>query len=427
VRAKGEIPFIVKMGVGSASDHGKLLPREDVEKSINMQHKINNMQQRNFFFFPETLGIILKDGLFKKDSGLIIREIPDSLRHDECHIFSFSALMSIERTEKENHGLCRLLPQEAGLGGYPLIFEIIEWTRQLGLVKSADEFIRKYLVAEYIKAIEEFFFTKGYSFSPHGQNLCFVIRKDGTPQGFAYRDFEGISEGGQSYTATYTWFYRYHCLVKLLNVLTEGEEEYFDYPLGAPVQLGSSTPLKERNLLRMFKDKPLAHLTISKQENENILMDLDNLFLKCLSKYFSVENISELKAGAIPCAEPGEETEIHSARLDEKLWKHRGLKEDALKTLPPLAQFIYSETKFSVETTREGIHFDMGKMPLVPLESLLRETSPCKTKEELDFSVSQFLNRSLEEHLANLEALIQKTSPTRTLSNIEQKSSSHSI
>ncbi|MBA3238963.1 MAG: hypothetical protein H0T62_11540 [Parachlamydiaceae bacterium] len=323
------IPFIVKMGVGSARNRGKFLPREDVLKSIKIQNDLYEMKKRDdFFYFSETIGITFKENLFEEDSGLIVREIPTGLLRGEFHIFSFSALMSIERTKEENYGVCRILPQDSGLEGYPLIYEIIEKAKQKKLVKSSFEFINTYLVKKYFEATKKFFFKKGYSFSPHGQNLCFVVSYAGTPLGFAYRDLEGVSEKGDNYLASYGWFYRYHCMVKLLNVMTKSDQDYFDPPLGAPVQLGFSEPLKERNLYPFLKGSLKKLHAISLADYKNILHNLDNLFLVNLSKYYYIKNIHELKVGAIPSAEPGSDGEAYVATLDKRLLQNRHLHSD---------------------------------------------------------------------------------------------------
>ena len=106
------------------------------------------------------------------------------------------------------------------------------------MTTDAETFIRKFLIHDYLEAIEDFHFNNKFSFSPHGQNLCWVLKEKNIPSGFAYRDLEGMPEAPSGYIESYTWFYRYHIFIKLLNVLRKDSEEFIPSPPGAPTQRG---------------------------------------------------------------------------------------------------------------------------------------------------------------------------------------------
>lgn len=388
-----KMPFIVKMGVGSQRNRGKFLPREDILKSINAQNNINKIEASDYiYFFPETIGITLRKGLSEEDSGLIIREIPISLLRGERRMLSFSALMSAERNKKENHGLCNIVPEYLSLGSYPLIYEIIENALQKNLVRSSAEFINEFLIKMYFRSIEELVFKNGFSLSPHGQNLCFVLNHEGVPVGFAYRDFEGISEGGKNYIESYSWFYRYHCIVKLLNVMTHSSKQHFKPTKGAPSQLGFAAPLKERNLYPLLKGSSQHDIYFSYSDYKSVLDNLDNTFLKYLSKYFSIENIPELKVGTIPAAEGSSAGELELARLNKRLWQNR---LSTLKTPLEYSKEIPRENR-----TLTGLESDSN---LLNLEERLAEiASSFKADSKPEEKLQEYPSLNLEERLAEI-------------------------
>lgn len=395
--SKRAVPFIVKLGVGSARNRGKLLPREDIVKSIDVQKNINNFKSRhNFFYFPETIGIILKRGFSEEDSGLIIREIPPILLRGECHIFSFSALMSVERVKKENHGICALLSKSFGLDKYPLIFEIFENAKQKEQVHTVFEFINKYFITNYFNATKTFYFNHGYSFSPHGQNLCLVLRNDGIPLGFAYRDFEGVSEGGKGYIESYSWFYRYHCMVKLLNVMTHNCKKYFNPPQGAPTQLGYSEPLQERNLYPFINGFSQHKIFFTYDDYKNVLDNLDNMFLNNLSRYFNIENMHELKIGTIPSSEGGSVREAALALLNKMLWENRVPKIPITSKERGNSKIaVHKENKDSLET--------------------LKSTSSEIQLQDMESELLQIRRILQENRLSDLKTSVQRNAPTSTI------------
>ncbi len=355
----GSVPFIVKLGVaGSKSSTDRLLPSELVEKSIEMQNRFDVMEKGCFnkgtagsdlLLFPENLGLTLKDipqypprassDAEPKDSGIIVREFPKEFLQGKCKILSFSALMSVERLKQENRGICALNKSQKGMEPLPLIYEVIQAAMEKGLVKSSAEFIEKYLIQGYLKAIEPLAFQKGISLAAHGQNLCFVLNEDSTPRGFAYRDFEGISgDPHAGFIESYSWFYRYHVFYKLLNVLGHYKTETFGIPSGAPTQVGCDKKPNEKNLyyylmLQLQEEgsdakKPLELLEKMGlsywDEYETMLKKLDEKYLLLLSTYFDLEKAGiPMNEGCLPAAESGSSDEHVVASLNEKLWQHR--------------------------------------------------------------------------------------------------------
>ena len=60
--------------------------------------------------------------------------------------------------------------------------------------------------------------------------LEFPIHPDNTPRGFAIRDHGDINKI-RGFTETFSWFYRYHVFVKLLNVVTSTGHDLMPPPL----------------------------------------------------------------------------------------------------------------------------------------------------------------------------------------------------
>lgn len=245
---KMDPPFIVKMSVlGAQEQRHRLLTPEVIKKSISLQKKLEKVAaNKKFIFFPETIGFYPRES----PSGIIIREFPEELLKGNYYIYSFSAIQSMER---RNHpSLCSLL-SSSPFKNHPLIYEIYENMRQKKNVTSWFEFLSVYLINLFYEAIEHPSFQKGFSFALHGQNFCWAIDKSGVPQGFAYRDFEGIFTEGEHFIETFSWFFRYHVLIKLLNVVCQSPTEEMPPPLGAPIQTGQMAPLNERTLGHLLK------------------------------------------------------------------------------------------------------------------------------------------------------------------------------
>lgn len=338
---KDAIPFIVKFGVASAcNDVRRLLSRAEIEKSIQTQNQLNQVDS-DLKIFQETFGIALK-GIANYppvesvlngkgiDSGNLIRELPQDLLDGSRKYVSFSALMSVEGLRE---------------GKLPLIYEVMEATIRKGFVKTPAEFIEKYLIEEYFKAIEKIGFKEGHAFSPHGQNLCMVLTPDLIPCGFAYRDLEGFSANKQNgFLETFSWFYRYHIFIKLLNVITKTAQEYLPPPPGAPSQVGSSELRPERNLhnyiiKQLRKDAKvypkaleiLNKLSLAPEESRELLWKLDGHYICRLSRYFDIDGSGILKKdGLIPAAEKSSAGEHELLKHNAKLWKNnRKMLEDA--------------------------------------------------------------------------------------------------
>ena len=311
------IPFIVKMGVRE-----RLLPKQLVLNSIQAQIRFDLMEKdelSRLLLFKETMGLSLKNipGL-EGDCGVIVRELPQELLAGECTIVSFSALMSVERTKQENR--------------VPLIFEVIQMAIQRGWVKSTGEFIFTYLIQGYLQAIEALHFKHGLSFAPHGQNLLLVLEKNDIR--FAFRDFERIGKGcSGGYIESHSFFYGYHDIAKLLNVLTREEAEFLPPYIEAPTQIGCAEKPLERNLNRylfhIFQNDPevskmILRLSVSRREAELLRQLLDRQYLFLLSQYFDTD-----KAGVhlpFPSAESGSSGELTLQKWNQNLWKYRRLR-----------------------------------------------------------------------------------------------------
>lgn len=334
----GSVSFIVKMGVSSdPTDVSRLLPGSEVKRCIEMQDRLDKMPQHpNLSIFPESLGFALKgiphyppQSLSQNgesvDSGIIIREWVDGPVH------SFSALTSVERTKTENASI-----GGSHLPGLPLIYEVIDATIRKGLVKNTKEFIQRYLIKDYLEAIEEIYLKQGRAFSPHGQNLCMLLNEDMTPRGFALRDHEGMpQEKGVKFLETYTWFYRYHVIIKLLNVLANAPRNYHP-PAAAPVQFGYQQELSERpvyrDLVKMFQKenktdtrewKALQDLGLELHEYDAILAELDNAFVNLTARYFDIDKAGIIKQDTLPSAESGSLLDEEMMRYNKQLWKNR--------------------------------------------------------------------------------------------------------
>lgn len=311
---KNSVPFIVKMGVlGAHNDFSKIVTTVDVEKCIRMQEKLQQLPKTDkLIYFPETLGIAAKG--IGKNSGLIIREFPESLLKGRVKILSYSALMSAERMTPEYKGLCSLT--KAGQT-VPLIIEIIATAILQNRVRDAAEFISKYLIHGYLDATENLHMKEGMSYSPHGQNLSLVLDDQNLPAGFAYRDFEGFWEQSEKYIETYSWFYGYHNLLKLLNVLLDDSEEYF-YLSRVPIQKADIA--KERALNGKYK----WGFGINKRQYYDLLNEMDTAYLQRLRKYFDLEKVPGIfEQGFIPSAEPDSIGSEKMIQLNKLLWANR--------------------------------------------------------------------------------------------------------
>ena len=345
------VPFIIKIGVaGSPTDTSRLLPKNVIERSIQAQISFDQMEKRDFnqgangsdlLLFKENLGLSLKNisnyppRLAQTvDSGIIVREFPHELLEGQCKILSFSALMSVERMKEANRGICALDGIGNGLESLPLIFDVMHAAIKKGLVKSPGRFIYTYLIHGYLKAIEAVVFKHRRTLLPHGQNLCLVLNADNTPRGFAYRDFEAISQGVEGdHIGSFSFYYRYHILVKLWNLLTQATTDLTPPPRGAPTQLGYQQKPFERNLNRyLFQKfendakvlKILHELSLIDVEYESLLECLDANYMYKMSQYFDIVKANILMPdGTLPAAESGSSNESLQQLHNRNLWKYR--------------------------------------------------------------------------------------------------------
>ena len=340
---KDSIPFIVKLGVSSAHDSTRLLSECEVKRSIQAQVHFNQIKiDPGLFIFQENFGLCLKNipryppatitrTTAPIGSGIIIREFPEDLLQRKCKIFSFSALMSLERlkhTEK-----CVLNPSVEGR--LPIIYEIINNAIDKGIVQSSEEFIRRYLIFGILHILEGLIFEEGMSLALHGQNLCMVLNNENLPIGIAIRDHGDIHRI-ERYLETYTWFYRYHVFIKLMNVMTVSTDYFLPAISGVPVQIGFSKSLKERSLNYYLQNKInknsflsskvqsiFKKISIDFKEYRMFLEILDHSYLSLLSKYFNLEGYPKLRIGNLPSAETGSSGERKIYNLNKKLWKSK--------------------------------------------------------------------------------------------------------
>lgn len=338
------VPFIIKLGVSvTGTDTNRLLPKAVIHKSIQTQNmfdecfKARGSQGSEFFLFPETYGMSLKDipnypaTLDPQsgeliDSGLMIREFPEALLTGDCRLFSFSALMSVERIKVEHQGLCAQNANDTNLASLPLIYAVIAASIKQGIVNTPEEFVHQVLIHGYLKATEQLFFKMGRPFAPHGQNLCLVLNSDYTVRGFAYRDYEGVAhEKELGYLETFSWFYRYHIFIKLLNVITRSGQESVEPPIGAPLQIGCGHKLPERNLnhylfkqLKGESQKVLEQLSLTPEQSNKAIKQLDEAFIARLQAYFNVKAAKILtNEGCLPAVE----AEFGKAPHNIRLWR----------------------------------------------------------------------------------------------------------
>ncbi|HEV8052542.1 MAG TPA: AAA family ATPase, partial [Parachlamydiaceae bacterium] len=334
---KGSIPFIVKLGVMQLNDTSRLLPESEVQDSVWTQFDFEKREPNpKLWMFPETFGLSLRYNIENYpplnicnnssiDSGMIIREIPADLLAGKCRILSFSALMSVEGVVNPQNGL------ESSLGSpLPLIFDIINNAIEKGTVKSAFEFIQRYLISDIFDAWEGLL-KDTYSLPLHGQNLCLVLDSEDLPIGIAIRDFGDIGME-ERYIESYSWFYRYHIICKLLNVLVDTESYYLPPIDGAPVQMGNPIPLQERNLNYYLRkkvigmankdglEKVLNNVSITFEEYQKLLKISDSSFLSLLSRIFNMEIEPLMKDGIFPSAEMGSSQEIEMQKFNSKLF-----------------------------------------------------------------------------------------------------------
>ena len=300
IRRPSGTPFIVKFGVGNGN---RLLSKDEVHRSIAAQQEFDK-KPTGLTVFAETMGLSLRLPSYPQmsptDSGMIVREFPKELLMGKVQIHSFSALMSVE-------------------SGLPLIYKIMDATIKKGHASSPFDFIKRYLIDGAFEALGPLIFGQKLSLALHGQNLCMVLGSDLTPQGFAIRDHGDINHV-RRYIETYSWFYRYHVFVKLLNVVTSSATEFTPPPPGAPTQIGHKVPLHERNLnfylghkLTGLALQKLKAFSLSFEEYHTLLELLDKSYLALLHQTFGVS------LAAIPAAEIGSAGESEILKTNQSL------------------------------------------------------------------------------------------------------------
>lgn len=327
------VPFIVKLGVeGAFSDSSKLLPREEVEKSIQVQTHLDAMQKippahgSALLIFPENLGIVLKgiphypSGCQTIDSGLIIREFPQELLDGKCKIFSASALMSVERIHKENQGVCALNPNNPDTRSLPLIYEIIDATIKKGVVTSAREFIQKYFIDGFLQAIESLHFQRGLSLPLHAQNISFVLSDKNIPLGFAIRDHGDINQELR-FLETYT-LYLDNVFTKLLNVLTATDSDVLTTPVGQKEGQPERNPhyYLRHKITDNGAAKTLKENSLTLDEYTALHQLLNERYISLLTRYFDVEKAAILQNGVLIAAQADSSERMQHNR---NLWKYR--------------------------------------------------------------------------------------------------------
>ncbi|GAB4188547.1 MAG: hypothetical protein Tsb0015_08680 [Simkaniaceae bacterium] len=381
IEDKSATPFIIKIGVGgSILGSDRWLSPNEIERSVAVQRAFDSMPKSHFhgdslatgnalILFKETFGLYINslEKFTDKNSGLLVREIPESLLNDKYRILSFASLMSTEQLEASEEDLAFHFEDTPELEKLPLIFKVIANSIQKGVVKTPVEFIEKFFIKAYLQAIENVVFKEGLTLEPHSQNLCLVLDKDFVPLGFAYRDFGGIwidlatrglqqkeiipffqfspenvadnktmkAQGAiaKGYINSFSWFYRYQVFIKILNVVTAWQSkcEYMPAPSGAPVQIGHEHPIPERNLQKYIiskieKDekisqaakKAISTLSITFEQYKKVLHLLDDEYIHLLNKYFHLDKVNVVKKGnVLPAAEGG-------SKGDFMLYQHHG-------------------------------------------------------------------------------------------------------
>jgi hypothetical protein len=302
-------PFLLKMGTPNGSgDIKHLLASDDVIKCLDHQQKLHKLPNNpDLSLFNMSSGIILQNipgypgGTI--DSGIIFCELPKHLLNEEGKMISFDSLVSCERL--------------------PLIYGLMETAIQKGLVNTPMEFLQKYFIEAYLKAIEPLVFKEGYALT--GGHLYLTLNADNTIKGFAYRDLQEIALK-KNFLESYSWSYRYAHFIKLLNVLTRSESDTLPPHAGAPIRVGTEKPSPERSLYHYLcaktNDEVVQRLSISPEEAASLLEKLDNAYIALLDKYFSIDGILN-SDGTIPCAEKGSLAEKRLHRLNQDLWNSR--------------------------------------------------------------------------------------------------------
>ena len=289
-------------------------------------------------FFKETAGLILKDisgypeGTV--DSGIVICEIPEQLLRGDCKILNLAAAMSCERVKPENRGIGALDPKRGEMHQLPLIFELMDHAIQKGLARTPEDFFKTYFINAYLQAIEPLVFKEGYSLGGQCQNLYLVLNTDNTIKGFAYRDLEGMTLK-MNFLESYSLFYRYANVIKLLNVLTQSESEDSPPPLGGPIRAGTEKPSAERNLYctlsRMLEKEgdylflgSIEKASITPEDSVKLLNQLDSSYVVLLKRYFEFDEAAILNSdGTVPCAEKGSVAEKSLFLKNRALWEGR--------------------------------------------------------------------------------------------------------
>lgn len=304
-------PFLLKMGTPNGlGDIKHLLASDDVIKSLANQKKIYKLPTNpDFILFKESTGVILKNipgypgGTI--DSGIIFYELPTHLLNEEGKMISFDSLVSCERL--------------------PLIYELMETAIQKGIVSTPKNFLQKYFIDAYLKAIEAIVFKKGYALT--GGHLYLTLNPDNTIKGFAYRDLQSV-DLKKGFLESYSWSYRYANFIKLLNVLTRSESDTLPPHEGAPIRVGTEKPSSERSLYHYLCTKldgeVVQRLSISPEEAKDLLKQMDRAYLALLKTYFAIDEAAILNPdGTIPCAEKGSLAEKRLHQLNQILWESR--------------------------------------------------------------------------------------------------------
>jgi hypothetical protein len=200
--------------------------------------------------------------------------------------------------------------------------------------------MERYLINGALDALEPQIFKAGLSLPLHAQNLCLVLNNDNTPRGFALRDHGDVYKKDR-FVETYSWFYRYHVMIKLLNVITKYSEDELPPIPGSPTQFGYTEPLTERSTYQYIEKPVLSRIellsaskfigarrlvdehTITFSEYTQLLEIMDEKYLAMLGQYFDLEKAGiALTKLHIPAAEVGSAGEQELMKLNELLWQY---------------------------------------------------------------------------------------------------------
>lgn len=245
----------------------------------------------------------------------------------------------------------------------PLIFSMIEIAINKGEVTSAFEYIQKYFIDMWLNTIENVVFKHGLSLPLHGQNLSIVLGHDNLPKGFAIKDLGDIHRNSKRYIQTYSWFYRYHVFIKLLNVIAATTEEFLPSVSGIPKQKGEDHIAPERSVYQNVYincsspiQQKMKELSITLEQYKQLIEKLDDSYESLLKKYFYINCPIRDSEGCFPSAEPDSSSENEVEEYNKYLFFClRRLDKAARSSLSPSQLDTLDHGEYGEITTTLGL------------------------------------------------------------------------